>query len=536
MTIERRELPGRVDVAVVGAGFSGMYLVKLMREAGFSVAVIEAADDVGGTWWWNRYPGARCDIESVQYAHSYLPELEQDWDWSERYATQPEILAYAGEIADRLDLRRDMYFGRRVERAAYDEAGREWRLRCDTGEALAARFCIMATGCLSAPNRPSFPGQERFGGPIYHTGTWPHAPVDFSGQRVAVIGTGSSGIQTIPQVAKQAAALTVFQRTPNYAVPARNHALSDADRAAVKAGYAELRARQKASFSGAYYDVDPEATGAGMTPAARDAMLERRWGEGGLVFAGVFPDQMYERQVNDHAAGFVRDKIRAKVRDPQVAELLCPSNTIGAKRLCVDIGYFETFNQDHVTLVDVSEAPVEITSQGVSAGGEEYEVDAIICATGFDAMTGALLRMDIEGRGGRRLAEHWRQGPSTYLGLAVAGFPNLFTVTGPQSPSVFTNVTQAIEQHCEWIAGCLRALRAQGAVEIEADPEAERAWGAHNAEVASRHLRSSTASWYTGENISGKPVGFMPYIGGFATYAAKCDAVAQAGYEGFRLV
>ena len=522
-----------MDVVIVGAGFSGLYLLKLLREAGFSAVALEAGDGVGGTWYWNRYPGARCDIESVQYAHSYLPDLQQDWDWSERYATQPELLRYANEVADRLDARRDICFGRFVETAQYDEHDRIWALTCDTGEAIRAKFYIMATGCLSVPNEVAFDGKDSFGGPIYHTGFWPHEGVDFTGNRVAVIGTGSSGIQSIPQIAKQASDLTVFQRTPNYAVPAHNHELDDAYRAAIKARYDALRAQQKEAISGAYYDVDPEAQGARMTPAERDEILEHRWAEGGLGFSAGLVDQMLDREVNDHIAEFVRRKIREKVNDPEAAELLCPYNTIGAKRLCVDVNYFETYNLPHVHLVDVSKDPIAIRQDGIEVAEQLYPVDAIVCATGFDAMTGAMLRVDIKGRGGVKLRDAWKEGPRTYLGLTVAGFPNFFTVTGPQSPSVLTNMTQSIEQHCEWITRCLTDLRAAGADEIEATEQAQNDWVAHNAELSDGTLKSRTSSWYTGQNIEGKPVVFMPYLGGLPRYRAECEDVAANDYKGF---
>jgi len=531
----RAEAPARVDVAIVGAGFSGMYLLKLMRDAGFSAVALERGRGVGGTWYWNRYPGARCDIESVQYSHKYLPDLERDWDWSERYAPQPEILRYAEEIADRLDIRGEICFGRRVAAATWNDAAREWTLDCDTGERVSAPFCIMATGCLSVPNAVDFPGRETFTGPTYQTGDWPHEDVDFSGMRVAVIGTGSSAIQAIPIIARQARDVTVFQRTPNYAVPAHNHDLDDAFRAAVKASYPALRARQQASFAAADFAVDLDSIGAEMSAETRDAILERRWAEGGLGFGASFIDQMMVREVNDHVAEFVRGKIRETVKDPETAEMLCPTNTIGAKRLCVDIDYFETYNEPHVHLVDVSKHPVSISENGVVVAGREHPVDAIVYATGFDAMTGALLAVDIRGRGDRSLRDHWKDGPRTYLGLAIAGFPNLFTVTGPQSPSVFTNMIPSIEQHCEWIDRCLRSLRDGNRRIIEAMPDAEAAWIEHNREVGEAHLRSSTASWYTGENIAGKPVGFMPYIGGFPRYVAKCDEVAANDYEGFRV-
>lgn len=530
----RSSVPKTADVVVVGAGFAGMYLLHLLRNQGVDAVVLEQGSGVGGTWYWNRYPGARCDVESVQYSHKYLPELEQDWDWSERYAPQPEILAYANEIADRLDLRRDIAFGRRVRRAEWDEDAAAWAITCDTGESVSASFFIMATGCLSVPNVVDFPGRDLFKGRAYQTGQWPHEEVDFSGQRVAVIGTGSSAIQSIPVIARQATELTVFQRTPNYAVPAKNQQLDDAYRSEIKAGYGELRDAQAKSVSN-IAGPPPLGPAGDHSREAQWAEFQRRWDAGGLLFNAAFTDVMFDKSANETAADFVRTKIRETVKDPDTAALLCPANTLGAKRLCVDIGYFETYNLDHVSLVDVSNDPVSIAPEGVIAGGQTYPVDAIVYATGFDAMTGALLAVDIRGREGVRLQDRWANGPRSYLGLAIHGFPNLFTVTGPASPSVFTNMIPTIEQHCEWITDCIQSLRDQGQRKIEAELEAENAWMEHNREVGAAHLRSSTASWYTGENIEGKPVGFMPYIGGMIQYREKCDAIAANDYEGFSL-
>ena len=530
----RRSVPEQVDVVIVGAGFAGMYLLKLMRDNGFEAVVLEQGEGVGGTWYWNRYPGARCDIESMQYSHKYLPELEQDWNWTERYAPQPEILDYANEIANRLDLRRDICFGRQVVNAKYNETDHEWMLHCDTGETVRASFFIMATGCLSVPNGVKFEGQDEFEGPSYQTGYWPHEPVDFTGKRVAVIGTGSSAIQSIPQIAKQATNLTVFQRTPNYAVPAKNRMLDAEERDAIKSNYAYLRKQQAESFANIAGRA-PQGLAAETSLEDQWAEYQRRWDEGGILFNGAFSDAMIDKTANEVAADFVRTKIRETVNDPATAELLCPSNTLGSKRLCVDIDYFETYNQPHVHLVDISKNGLSITPEGVMTGGELHVVDAIVYATGFDAMTGALLRVNIRGREGRRLRDYWSEGPRTYLGLAINNFPNLFTVTGPASPSVFTNMIPTIEQHCEWITDCMCSLRDMGSVEIEAEADAQEAWMDHNREVGAAHLRSSSASWYTGENIAGKPVGFMPYIGGFPSYREKCEKIAANGYEGFRI-
>ena len=529
----RAEVPAEVDVVIVGAGFAGLHLLYLMRKHGFCAVALEAGEGVGGTWYWNRYPGARCDIESMEYSYQFDKELEQEWAWSERYAPQPEILAYANHVADKHDLRRDICFGRRVRSATYDEAGRRWTLTTEKGEAVAAPFCIMATGCLSAPNETRFDGEEDFPGPIYRTSLWPHQGVDFTGQRVAVIGTGSSAIQSIPEIAKQVAALTVFQRTPNYAVPAWNHALEPDYVARVKADYAGLRARQRKAFSAAAFRFNPDAVATKTPPDERQAEYERRWAEGGLGFLAAYTDLLFDPQANITAADFVRAKIREIVDDPEVAELLCPSNTIGCKRLCVDTDYYKTYNLPHVRLVDVSETPIRIAGDSVMAGDEAFPADAIVLAIGFDAMTGALMRIDIQGRAGRRLAQKWAEGPVSFMGLAVEGFPNLFTVTGPGSPSVFTNMLPSIEQHCEWITECLCHLRDAGENEIEVRTDAEADWQAHHQEVGGAHLRSGCASWYTGENIEGKPAVFMPYIGGFPRYVQACEAVTAGGYAEF---
>jgi cyclohexanone monooxygenase len=532
----RAAVPERADVVIVGAGFAGMYLLHLMRGRGLDAVALEAGSGVGGTWYWNRYPGARCDIESVQYSHKYVPDLQQEWDWSERYAPQPEILNYANHIADRLDLRRDICFGRRVSKAHWDDAAQGWTLTTEAGERITAPFAIMATGCLSVPNEVAFTGRESYRGQTYHTGYWPQEPVDFTGQRVGVIGTGSSAIQSIPIIAAQAAELFVFQRTPNYAVPAHNRPLDPEYLAAVKAEYDALRTRQRHAFSAADFKADPDLRALELTDDERRAILEARWAEGGLGFTAAFADMMFEPEANALVADFVRDKIRSIVKNPQTAEKLCPTNTIGCKRLCVDTGYYETFNLAHVHLVDVAAAPIErISETAIHTGGRAYEVDAIVFATGFDAMTGALRRIDIQGRDGRKLTEHWQDGPRSYLGLAIAGFPNLFTVTGPGSPSVFTNMIPSIEQHCEWITGCIADLREAGRAEIEPTEEAEADWVAHNLDVAGHHLRSSCSSWYTGENIAGKPRVFMPYIGGFPRYVDRCEEIAANGYEGFRV-
>jgi cation diffusion facilitator CzcD-associated flavoprotein CzcO len=524
-----------LDAVIVGAGFAGMYMLHRLRGMGFKSLVLEAGDGVGGTWYWNRYPGARCDVESMQYSFQFSNDLQQEWEWSERYAAQPELLRYANHVADRFDLRRDIKFGMRVSSAAFDESQQHWRIETADGAQVRARFCIMATGCLSSPNLPEFKGINTFKGDKYHTGYWPHEEVDFTGKRVAVIGTGSSAVQSIPIIARQAEQLFVFQRTANYAVPAHNHELDSRYQQTVKAEYPALRARAKLTATGIDFDYSDRM--ALETPTnERNREYETRWQRGGLSFLGAFMDIMVNEDANRTAADFVRAKIRSTVRDPAVAELLSPRNTIGCKRLCIDIGYYETFNRPNVTLVDVSETPVqEITPSGVVVAGKEYPVDAIVFATGFDAMTGALLKMDIRGRNRITLREKWTAGPRTYLGLAAAGFPNLFTITGPGSPSVLTNMLPTIEQHVDWIADLLDHMRARKLATIEPKPEAEDAWVEHGNEVAGRTLRYTCGSWYLGANVPGKPRVFMPYIGGFPKYVQKCKDVAAKDYEGFAL-
>jgi cyclohexanone monooxygenase len=526
---------GNFDVVIVGAGFAGMYMLHRVREMGLSARVFEAGSGVGGTWYWNRYPGARCDVESVQYSYQFSDALQQEWDWTERYATQPEILRYANHVADRFDLRRDIQFDTRVKAAAFDEAAGQWVIDVSDGTRVAATFCIMATGCLSSTNTPKFKGLDRFGGDRYHTGQWPHEEVDFTGQRVGIIGTGSSAIQSIPLIAQQAAHLFVFQRTPHYTVPAHNAPLDPNFRRAVKADYAAMRNRARQMPNGLDYRFNA-ASALEVTAEERRREYEARWAQGGTTFMGAFADLLSSQAANDTAADFVRGKIRETVHDPKIAQALSPRDIIGCKRLCVDTDYWETFNRPNVTLVDVRDTPIEeITREGLKVGTRHYQLDAIVFATGFDAMTGALLKIDIRGRDGRTLEEKWREGPRTYLGLAMAGFPNLFTITGPGSPSVLTNMLPSIEQHVEWIADCLRYMREHRFRRVEPSSEAEDAWVAHVSAVAGTSLRSACSSWYIGANVPGKPRVFMPYIGGVPAYVQKCDHVAANGYEGFAL-
>ena len=523
--------PRDFDAIVVGAGFAGLYMLHRLRGLGLSVRVFEAGTGIGGTWFWNRYPGARCDIESLEYSYQFSDELQQEWEWSERYATQPEILRYLEHVADRFDLRRDIELSTRVLSACFDDATARWTLETERGS-VSAGFCIMATGCLSSTNTPRFPGVERFAGATYHTGRWPQEGVDFAGKRVGVIGTGSSAIQSIPLIAEQAAQLHVFQRTPNYSIPAHNAPL-DPDRVErVKADYAAFRKRNGLLPFGANFPPN-ELAALQVDRAERAREYEARWQEGGLGFITSFNDLIVDRAANETAAEFVRGKIRAIVRDPAVAEALSPQQVIGCKRLCVDTDYYATFNRPNVTLVDVDAAPIEeILPAGLRTTRAAYELDCIVFATGFDAMTGAVLAIDIRGQSGLTLREKWAEGPRTYLGLGTAGFPNLFLITGPGSPSVLSNMVPSIEQHVDWIAGCIAWLRERGLERVEATPAAEDAWVAHVNEVASMTLYPSCNSWYLGANVPGKPRVFMPYLG-FPPYVRKCNEVAAKGYEGF---
>ena len=520
-----------VDAVVVGAGFAGLYAIHRLRELELTVRCFERGTGVGGTWYWNRYPGARCDIESMEYSYQFSEELQQEWEWSERYSAQPEILKYLEHVAERFDLSRDIRFETEVQAAHYDEATQRWQVETTAGPVSAA-WCIMATGCLSSPNIPAFEGSDSFAGPTYHTGRWPHEGVDFSGLRVGVIGTGSSGIQSIPIIAEQAAHLTVFQRTPNFSIPAWNHPLDPKTVNRVKASYPAFREQNKQTIFGADFRVS-EQNAMEATPQERRRVYEERWEHGGLPFLGSFGDLLFDAAANDSAADFVREKIRETVDDPELAEMLSPDSVVGCKRMCVDTDYYATYNRENVTLVDVSADPIErITPAGVVSGGTEYAFDALVFATGFDAMTGAVSRIDIRGRDDVALADAWSAGPRTYLGLGTVGFPNLFLVTGPGSPSVLSNMVPSIEQHVEFIADCIAHMRQEGHRTVEPKPSAQDEWVEHVNEVAGETLYPNCNSWYLGANVPGKPRVFMPYLG-FDTYVARCRDVVAKGYEGF---
>lgn len=523
------------DVVVVGAGFAGMYMLHRLRAMGMSARVIEAGNGVGGTWYWNRYPGARCDGESLLYSYGFSDELQQEWTWTERYAAQPEILSYANHVADRFDLRRDIQFETRVTAATFDDAKSIWFIETDKGHRLAARFIVMATGCLSMATAPKLPGAETFQGATYHTGQWPHGGVDFSGKRVAVVGTGSSGIQAIPRIAEQAQHLTVFQRTAQYTIPAWNGPLDPKAVQNFKAHYSEIRVAQKNSFNGNNTTFAHPKT-FGVSDAERQRIYEESWQKGGFVFLATFADLLFDKTANDTVADFVRAKLRSIVKDPKVAELLSPKSIFGCKRLCVDTDYWKTYNRDNVALVDISSSPIErLVPEGIVVAGKTYLVDVVVFATGFDAVTGALDRIDIGSTTGARLKQHWQDGPRTYLGLASHGFPNLFTITGPQSPSVLTNMMPSIEYHVDWISDCLTLMRKAGKSRIEAKKDAEDAWVTEVSGLADGTLRPQCNSWYIGANVPGKPRVYLAYVAGIPPYKKRCDEVAERGYEGFVL-
>jgi len=525
-----------VDVVVVGAGFSGMYALHRLRGSGLSVRVFETGDSVGGTWYWNRYPGARVDVPSLFYSYSFSSELQQEWNWPETYSAQPELLRYAESVADRFDLRRDISFETTVVRAAWDDGAARWTIETDRGDRISARYLISAAGCLSATNVPDFAGIESFRGEWYHTSRWPKEGVDLAGKRVGVVGTGSSGIQAIPVIAGQAAHLFVFQRTPNYSFPSATKPMDPEVEREWKAHYDEHRAKDRVSFGGQHVEV-PDRSALDVCDEERTRRYEALWDQGAFGVLQSFNDLRTSLEANETLAEFVRGRIRGIVRDPDVAERLCPKDhPVGTKRPCLDVGYYETFNRDNVTLVDVRADPIEeITPTGLRTSVASYDLDVIVFATGFDAMTGPLLRMGITGRNGLTLAEKWHAGARTYLGLATAEFPNLFMVTGPGSPSVLASMITAIEQHVDWIAEAIAYIDSHSYDVIEPTLEAENAWVDHVNALADATLFRLANSWYMGANIPGKPRVFLPYVGGLGAYRARCDAVAGNGYEGFAL-
>ena len=529
-----------VDAVVVGAGFSGMYMLHRLRERGLSVQAFEKADEVGGTWYWNQYPGARCDSESHIYCYSFDDEMLEEWEFSERYPEQPEILEYLKHTADKLDLRRDIRFDTAVESATYDGTANTWTVETADGQQVTAQFFISAVGCLSEPYRPDFDGLESYEGDWYHTARW-SGDLDLSGDHVGVIGTGSTGIQFISENAARCEHMTVFQRTPNYAVPAQNRPISKEEYEEIRDNYDEIWADARDSRLGMPFDHD-HYSAAGLSETEIRETLEERWEKGGFRFLHAFEPAhiLTNREVNETVSEFIREKIRAKVDDPETAETLVPTDhPYGAKRPPMDYNdYYGTYNRDNVSLVDVSEdgQPIEgFTTAGIRTAAAEYDLDMVVFATGFDAMTGAILAMDIEGRDDRRLNGKWADGPLTYLGLMSRGFPNMFTITGPQSPSVLTNMPMSIEQHVEWIDDCIAYMDAEGYDRIEPTEEAEQRWVSNTNMLASNMLFSDADSWYRGENVPGKPSIFTPFPGGLDQYREICDRVARDDYDGFEL-
>ncbi len=530
----------RYDAVIIGAGFAGLYMLHRLRELGMTVRVFERGDGVGGTWYWNRYPGARCDTESMTYSFSFSDELQQEWEWTERYAPQAEILAYANHVAERFDLKRDIQFETNIACAHYDEGAGRWLVADDAGNTVSARFLVSAVGCLSAAALPDYPGLADFRGEWYHTGRWPHEPVSFAGKRVGLVGTGSSGVQSTIAIAPQAKHLTVFQRTPNYSIPAWNGPLDEQATRELKKHYAEWRARSRYAQIGIPFDSNGKSAKL-VPPEERERDYEAAWAEGGFNFVMAYPDLLTDLESNRTAAEFVARKIREKVEDPKVAEMLIPTDhPLGTKRLCIDTGYYETFNRDNVTLVDIRSAPIErITATGIRTASAnysaDYPLDTIVFATGFDAITGPLMKLDIRGRGGIGLREKWADGPRTYLGLSSVGFPNFFMITGPGSPCVLSNMLMSIEQHVDWMAECIAMMQSRGIRSIEPTLDAENAWVQTVHDVGHTTLYPHAQSWYTGANIPGKLRMFTPYAGGVGTYRRVCEEVVAKGYEGFVL-
>lgn len=524
-----------VDVVVVGAGFSGLYLLYRLRKAGFSTRVFERGGDVGGTWYWNRYPGARCDVESLQYSYSFDEQLQQDWHWPEKFSAQPDILAYANHVADRFNLKKDIEFNIEVKASWFDENLKTWKITTNTGEEINAQYFIMATGCISTTQIPNIKGLSDYVGNTFHTGDWPHEEVDFSGQSIAVIGTGSSGIQSIPVLAKQAKKLTVFQRTPNYSIPSQNEPMTKKYERSWKDVYSERRKEMRYSAHGSLKDLN-DVPALSVDEDQRQELYTKRWAIGGTGFLGSFNDLLTNADANYTAAEYVRQQIKRVVKDKETAEILCPrSYPIGTKRICIDTGYFETYNRENVKLVDISKKPIQrLVTDGIIVDDQLYPFDSIIFATGFDAMTGSIFNVDIKGRDGLALKEKWNAGPKTYLGLMSASFPNLFMITGPGSPSVKSNMIMSIEQHVDLVIGTLLSMRRKGLSVVEPELEAENKWVDHVQEVANKTLFPQANSWYMGANIPGKPRLFMPYIGGVGAYREICEEIVANNYRGFK--
>ncbi len=533
--VTERNVPAAVDVVVIGAGFAGLYAHHKFREIGLTAFGFEAAPDVGGTWYWNCYPGARCDVESLDYTYSFSPELLNEWRWSERFATQPEILRYVNHVADRFDLRRDIVFDTRVTSATYEDESGRWLVCTDRGDEVRCRYLLSAVGCLSLPKAPEIDGLQDFAGRWVQTGAWPHEPVDVAGKRVAVIGTGSSGIQSIPVLAEQAAHLTVFQRTATYSVPAHNGPVDPEYEAMVRADYVAHCKKTRMTRGGVPPRINTGLPAMEVPAEERRAKLEQAWNFGAFSLQSVFSDILSNPESNAAVAGFVHEKIRGVVKDPALADKLIPKrNPFGTKRLCLDTNYYQTFNRKNVELVDIRETPIErITKAGIKTSEKEYPFDLIVFATGFDAVTGPLLALGITGISGRKLKDEWQDGPQSYLGLMISGFPNLFTVNGPSSPSVLANMLQALEQHVDLIVDCIAYMEKNGFTRVDADEAAQVAWAHEVADLAETTLYTKANSWYMGANVPGKPRVFMMYIGGLDRYVDRCETIVSQGYTGF---
>ena len=525
-------LPGdSFDAVIVGAGFTGLYMLHVLRQKGFTARLVDAASGVGGTWYWNRYPGARCDIESMQYSFQFSEELQQEWEWTERYASQPEILAYIEHVAERFDLTRDIQFDTRVEAATWDENTGEWTVETDRGQALHARYFIMGVGCLSAPIKPTFEGEADFTGETYQTSIWPKEPVDFKGKRVGIIGVGSSAIQAGPLIAEEAEHVYIYQRTPNYVVPSQNRPLTPEEVKDIKSDYKGFRAKAYAGLTAFLFERHDQSV-FDLTPDERRARFDNYWNIGGLPFLGAFNDILFNDDANQACIDYWRSRIEEIIDDPKLVELLTPDEEFGCKRLCSGTGFYEMFNRDNVTLVDVRGTGIErFTPAGLRAEGVDYDLDTIIFATGFDAMTGSVTRIRITGKGGQTIQQKWAEGPKTYLGLMISGFPNMFNMVSAGSPSVLATMVTAAEQHGDWVGECLGHMRETGKTVIEATPEAEAEWSAEVKRAGDASLRTNCDSWYVGSNIEGKARAFAPYIGGWPPYVARCNAETASKYE-----
>ena len=529
-------LPGeRFDAIIVGAGFTGLYMLHVLHQKGFTARLIDAAPDVGGTWYWNRYPGARCDIESMQYSYQFSEELQQEWEWKERYASQPEILSYIQHVADRFDLRRDIQFDTRVEAATFDEDAGEWEVETNRGVTLRAQYFIMGVGCLSAPIKPRFDDEDSFTGETYQTSLWPKEPVDFNGKRVGIIGVGSSAIQAGPLIAEDAEHVYIYQRTPNFVVPAQNRVLSAEEITGIKSDYKGFRAKAYAGLTAFLFQRHDRSV-FDLPPDDRRAKFDEYWEIGGLPFLGVFNDILFDNDANRECIAYWRSRINEVINDKKVADLLTPDEEFGCKRLCSGAGFYEMFNRDNVTLVDVKNSGIErFTPTGLQAEGINYDLDVIIYATGFDAMTGGVTRIKITGKGGQTIQQKWAEGPKTFIGLTISGFPNMFNMVSAGSPSVLATMVTGAEQHGDWIGDCLDYMRKNGKTVLEPTPEAEAEWSAEVKRAGDKSLRTNCDSWYVGTNVEGKARAFAPYIGGWPPYVAKCDTEAKSGYQSFTI-